>query len=36
MKLPDDTHLLSGHGDASLLGDERRENLYVREALAGG
>ena len=34
MRLPDDTNLLGGHGDASLLGDERRGNLYVREALA--
>lgn len=33
MKLPDDTQLLGGHGDASLLGEERRENPYVREAM---
>ena len=35
MKLPDDTQLLGGHGNPSLLGDERRENLYVREAMDG-
>ena len=34
MKLPDDTQLLGGHGNPTLLGDERRENLYVREAIA--
>lgn len=33
MKLPDDTQLLGGHGNPTLLEDERRENLYVREAL---
>ena len=33
MKLSDDTQLLGGHGNPSLLGDERKENLYVREAL---
>ncbi len=33
MKLPNDTQLLGGHGDASLLGDERSENPYVREAM---
>jgi hydroxyacylglutathione hydrolase len=35
MQLPDDTQLLPGHGDPSTLGDERRDNLYVREALEG-
>lgn len=33
MELPDETQLLAGHGDPSSLGDERRENLYVNEAL---
>lgn len=34
MKLPNDTQLLPGHGQPSTLGDERRDNPYVREALA--
>jgi glyoxylase-like metal-dependent hydrolase (beta-lactamase superfamily II) len=34
MQLPGDTRLLPGHGDVSLLDDERRENPYVIEALA--
>ena len=34
MRLPDDTNLLPGHGDPGTLGDERRDNLYVREALS--
>lgn len=36
MQLPDDTTLLSGHGQPSTLGDERRDNEYVRAALQGG
>jgi hydroxyacylglutathione hydrolase len=36
MKLPGDTTLLPGHGDASRLDDERRNNPYVQEALRGG
>jgi glyoxylase-like metal-dependent hydrolase (beta-lactamase superfamily II) len=35
MKLPDETRLLGGHGDPSSLGDERRGNLYIKEALEG-
>ena len=34
MQLPGDTQLLPGHGDVSLLEDERRDNPYVIEALA--
>jgi glyoxylase-like metal-dependent hydrolase (beta-lactamase superfamily II) len=33
MKLPDDTQLLSGHGDPTTLGEERSENSYVVDAL---
>src|SRR4051812_47910742 len=33
MKLPPETQLLGGHGQPSLLGDEREANLYVQEAL---
>lgn len=33
MRLPADTRLLPGHGEVSLLDDERRENPYVRAAL---
>jgi hydroxyacylglutathione hydrolase len=33
MKLPDETRLLSGHGDPSTIGKEREMNPYVREAL---
>jgi hydroxyacylglutathione hydrolase len=33
MKLPVETRLLAGHGQPSLLGEERDENPYVREAL---
>ncbi len=35
MQLPDDTTLLSGHGQPSTLGHERRENEYVMAALRG-
>ena len=34
MALPDETQLLSGHGDPSTIGEEREMNPYVREALA--
>jgi glyoxylase-like metal-dependent hydrolase (beta-lactamase superfamily II) len=33
MSLPDTTRLLGGHGPATTLGDERRENPFVREIL---
>ena len=33
MALPDETRLLSGHGDPSTIGEEREMNPYVREAL---
>jgi glyoxylase-like metal-dependent hydrolase (beta-lactamase superfamily II) len=33
MLLPDDTTLLPGHGHAGALGDERRNNPYVRAVL---
>jgi glyoxylase-like metal-dependent hydrolase (beta-lactamase superfamily II) len=33
MALPDETRLLSGHGDPSTIGQEREMNPYVREAL---
>jgi len=33
MLLPPETRLLPGHGDISTLGDERRSNPYVQEAL---
>ncbi|MGB7158255.1 MAG: MBL fold metallo-hydrolase [Tepidisphaeraceae bacterium] len=36
MQLPDDTHLLPGHGQPSTLGEERRSNPYVAAALRGG
>jgi hypothetical protein len=35
MQLPGDTRLLPGHGDVSTLADERHDNPYVQEALAG-
>ena len=34
MALPDETQLLSGHGDPSTIGEEREMNPYVREALS--
>jgi glyoxylase-like metal-dependent hydrolase (beta-lactamase superfamily II) len=34
MKLPAETRLLGGHGDASTLGEERQTNPFVREILA--
>jgi glyoxylase-like metal-dependent hydrolase (beta-lactamase superfamily II) len=36
MKLPPETQLLGGHGQPSLLGEERQANLYVQEALQNG
>ena len=33
MRLPADTRLLPGHGPVSTLGDERRTNPYVEDAL---
>jgi glyoxylase-like metal-dependent hydrolase (beta-lactamase superfamily II) len=33
MALPDATRLLGGHGEATTLGQERKENWFVREAL---
>lgn len=36
MQLPDDTRLLPGHGEPSTLGEERRTNPYVMEALQRG
>lgn len=36
MQLPNETRLLPGHCQPSLLGDERAENPYVRQALRGG
>ena len=33
MRLPDDTRLLPGHCDPSTLGEERRNNPYVRAVL---
>ena len=33
MKLPEQTQLLPGHGQPSTLGEERRTNPYVQEAL---
>jgi len=33
MTLPDATRLLGGHGDATTLGQERKRNWFVREAL---
>lgn len=35
MQLPDETHLLAGHGDADTLGHERDVNPYVAAALRG-
>ena len=35
MALPPDTNLLPGHGPPSTLAEEREENPYVQEALAG-
>jgi hydroxyacylglutathione hydrolase len=35
MRLPDSTRLLSGHGPATTLGEERKRNLYVRQILQG-
>jgi hydroxyacylglutathione hydrolase len=36
MKLPGDTHLLPGHGDASTLDYELQTNEYVQEVMAEG
>jgi glyoxylase-like metal-dependent hydrolase (beta-lactamase superfamily II) len=33
MKLPDDTSLLPGHGNPGSLGDERKNNPYVKMAI---
>lgn len=33
MTLPDETQLLAGHGDPSTIGEERKMNPYVKEAL---
>lgn len=33
MRLPDETHLLAGHGEATTLGEQRRCNPYVQHAL---
>lgn len=33
MQLPEETHLLAGHGEPSTLGYERQTNPYVQEAL---
>lgn len=35
MALPDDVRLLGGHGGPTTIGDERRNNPYVRMALEG-
>jgi hydroxyacylglutathione hydrolase len=35
MKLPEKTKLLGGHGGPTTLGEERRRNPYVQEALLG-
>ena|SRR5579862_1391977 len=35
MDLPDDTKLLGGHGRVTTLGQERKNNPYVREILEG-
>ncbi len=35
MQLEDQTRLLGGHGAPSLLGEERRNNVYVQRALRG-
>lgn len=34
MQLPDETYLLPGHGEPSRIGDERKNNPYVIDALA--
>ena len=34
MKLPEDTHLLPGHGEASTLAQELQVNPYVQQAMA--
>jgi hydroxyacylglutathione hydrolase len=34
MKLPEDTHLLAGHGEASTLAQELQVNPYVQQAMA--
>jgi glyoxylase-like metal-dependent hydrolase (beta-lactamase superfamily II) len=36
MALPDQTRLLGGHGRSTTLGEERRRNPFVREALEAG
>jgi glyoxylase-like metal-dependent hydrolase (beta-lactamase superfamily II) len=36
MKLPGETHLLPGHGQASTLAEELQLNPYVQQAMAGG
>jgi hydroxyacylglutathione hydrolase len=36
MKLPPETQLLGGHGQPSLLSEERQANLYVQEVLQNG
>lgn len=36
MALPDSTRLLGGHGEATTLGQERKQNWFVREALGLG
>jgi hydroxyacylglutathione hydrolase len=33
MALPDSTRLFGGHGDSTTLGQERKQNWFVREAL---
>ena len=33
MALPDNTRLLGGHGDVTTLGQERKQNWFVKEAL---
>jgi glyoxylase-like metal-dependent hydrolase (beta-lactamase superfamily II) len=33
MRLPDETQLLAGHGEAATLGEQRRRNPYVMEAV---
>lgn len=35
MRLPDETKLLGGHGPITTLGQERKNNPYVREILEG-